>query len=739
MKFDAKWMTKLSLLFFGLLFLVCLWMERGQGKKEAPEGDKILVEDVEILLDALETPVDLDGKEKQKNPYLTYRQYIQIYERVDGEELGLPDFSKDYEPEYELLKKDWYEMYRILLAHLDKESSIWETTVFVLKVNPDTREVYTENGSMQGAYQYCSAAFEENAFEEMKVYVKGDKLLTIVEVLPEEHYLGNVWVMDVKEDELLCFYHQVSFQVQLTRRDMDSLEREQIADLVFEDGRLTSVKGRAEKIHGKLLRVTEEEIEIEGQGIYQAAEDMEIYKLYGTMETLRRTDLKIGYEDTDFVIHKDRICACLVSGTKEADRIRVLIKNTADNSNYHKRIEIAVDGELVCIEAKDMEVGERRIYQSKNLTDKVILDMEGKSRENNAYRGAVECYRVSEGIVVINELSLEEYLYAVVPSEMPASYPPEALKAQAVCARTYGYRYILHAGLPQLGAHVDDTTAYQVYHNIPESTAATMAVRETEGILLFYQGEPAQNYYYSTSCGVGTDAKIWKGAEETDTSYLCAERVSEGETGITGETLSQEENFREFITNVHDEDLEKEEPWYRWKYTVENMKEDTVFSRLQDRYQAAPAAVLTKTEGGYYVSEPVKKFTKVKNLSIVKRGAGGVADELLIETDQNTLKVVSEYNIRYVLCDGESSVVRQDDSTTVPGTLLPSGFFVLDAGKSGDNVVGYTLTGGGYGHGVGMSQNGAKALGKTGTSYEQILAVFYPGCTLEDVRILKER
>ena len=139
------------------------------------------------------------------------------------------------------------------------------------------------------------------------------------------------------------------------------------------------------------------------------------------------------------------------------------------------------------------------------------------------------------------------------------------------------------------------------------------------------------------------------------------------------------------------------------------------------------------------MSEPVKKFTKVKNLSIVKRGAGGVADELLIETDQNTLKVVSEYNIRYVLCDGESSVVRQDDSTTVPGTLLPSGFFVLDAGKSGDNVVGYTLTGGGYGHGVGMSQNGAKALGKTGTSYEQILAVFYPGCTLEDVRILKER
>lgn len=732
MKFDAKWMIKLSLIFFGLLFLVCLWLGRGQGKKESLEGDKILVEDVEILMEALETAIDVDMGEMQ-SPYLTYQQYIQIYEQVEGQQLGLPDFRDQYEPEYALLKKDWYEAYRIMLAYFDTESSIWETTVFVLKVNPETREAYTENGAMQGAYQYCSAAFEENVFEEMKVYVKDDKLLTIVEVLPEEHYLGNVWVMEVTDDVLSCFYHQVAFQVQTAGKNTGSLEREQVADLVFQDGRMKSARGYEEKIHGKLLRVTEEEIEIEGQGIYKAAENMEIYKLYGSMETLRRTDLKIGYADTDFVMDKDKICACLVSRPEKADTIRVLIKNTADNSNYHKTVGISVDGEQTRIEAKDMEVGERRIYQSKNLTDKVLLDMEGKSRENNAYRGAVECYRVSEGIVLINELPLEEYLYAVVPSEMPASYPQEALKAQAVCARTYGYRYILHAGLPQLGAHVDDTTAYQVYHNIPENAASTTAVRETDGILLFYQGQPAQNYYYSTSCGVGTDAKIWKGGENTDTSYMCAARVSERKTQTDGEELRREEVFRAFISTAHEEDLEREEPWYRWTYEVEQVKADKILERVQERYQAAPTAVLTKAEGDYYVSEPVKKFTRIKNLSIIKRGAGGVAEELLIETDKCTIKVVSEYNIRYVLCDGESSVVRQDDSTTLPGTLLPSGFFVLDAGKEDDNVVGYTLTGGGYGHGVGMSQNGARQLGEEGVSFDRILAVFFPGCELEKI------
>lgn len=728
-------MAKLSLIFFGLLFLVCLWLGREQKEREAPEGESILAEDVKILLEALEIEADFEDV-KAQSPYLTYQQYIKLYEQIDAQEFGISDHADDYEPEHAFLKKDWYDAYRILLAHLDAESSIWETTVFVLKIDPETRKAYTENGAMQGAYQYCSAAFEENAFQEMKVYVKGDKLLTIIEVLPEEHYLGNVWVMEVTGDVLECFYHQVAFQVKTTQKNAGNPEREQIADLTFQSGRVISVKKQNEKLHGKLLRVTEDEIEIEGQGVYKTAKDMEIYKLYGSMETLRQTDLKIGYEDTDFVIKENRVCACLVSRAEKADRIRVLIKNTAFNSNYHEAVDIRVDGEHVRIEAKDMDVGERRIYQSENLTDKVLVEIDGSKREDTAYRGTVECYRAGEGIVLINELPLEEYLYAVVPSEMPASYPAEALKAQAVCARTYGYRYILHAGLPQLGAHVDDTTAYQVYHNIAEHASATTAVKETDGIILLYQGEPAQNYYYSTSCGAGTDTQIWKGGDDKDTSYMCAGRISEKKIEVTGEELCQEEIFREFISTVHEEDLEREEPWYRWNYTAEELKQDTILSRLQERYQASPAAVLTKTEEGYYVSEPVEKLGEITELSIVKRGAGGVADELLIETDKNTIKVVAEYNIRYVLCDGKSAVVRQDDSATVPESLLPSGFFILDADKSGDNVVGYTLTGGGYGHGVGMSQNGAKALGKRDVSYEQILAVFYPGCILEDAGIL---
>lgn len=737
MRYDMRRLAKLSLIFLGLLFLLLLVLGRRAKQETAsgPEGEKILVEDVEILLDALDGGLKLpqskgrsektadtaavDERSKKAvtdddsdavtvySPYFTYGQYEALCAQLAGADFTLPDFSDRYESAHGLLKEDWYKAFRILLAHLDKESSIWETTVFLLKVDENKKEAYTETGAMQGAFSYCSGAFADNVFQEMKVYVKNDVLLTIVEVLPEDHYLGSVWVMEVSGSRLDCFYRQVAFSAEISQEAASQLpEREQIADLTFRDGMLMQAKEQREKVHGRLLRLSETELEIEGEGVFALTEDAAFYKLYGNLSTLSRNDLRVGGADTDFVLRKGKICAGLVSEREEADRIRVLLKNTAAGSSFHDTVALTVDGEKTVLRKKDMKVGERRIFQSENLTDKVLVELENSTREDPFYRGCLECLRMEEGIVVINELPLEEYLYGVVPSEMPASYPEEALKAQAVCARTYACRYILHAGLPSLGAHVDDTTSYQVYHNIAENANTTTAVKETNGLLLTYQGEPVENYYYSTSCG----------ADPED------------------ETLREEETFRAFIEASHEEDVEQEEPWYRWIYQVEKLDEKQLFTRLQERYRAVPSMILTKTAGGNYASEPIGKAGKIKRLAVTKRGAGGIADALLIETEQSVYQVLSEYNIRYVLCDGKSAVIRQDGSESVQRTLVPSAFFVMDTvsktGKDGKTVVGYTLTGGGFGHGKGMAQNGAKALGKQGASFEDILAVYYPGCTV---------
>lgn len=737
MRYDMRRLAKLSLIFLGLLFLLLLLLGRRAKQETAsgPEGEKISVEDVEILLGALggevkfpqreetlEKTADtaaVDGRSTKtvkgddadaatvQSPYFTYGQYEVLCAQLAGEDIVLPDFSDRYEPVHGLLKEDWYKAYRILLAHLDKESSIWETTVFLLKVDENRKEAYTETGAMQGAFSYCSGAFADNVFQEIKVYVKNDVLLTIVEVLPEDHYLGSVWVMEVTGNRLDCFFRQVAFTAEIAEEAASQLpEREQIADLTFRDGMLMQAKEQREKVHGRLLRLSEKELEIEGEGVFALAEDAAFYKLYGNLASLSRNDLRVGGADTDFVLRKGKICAGLVSEREEADRIRVLLKNTAAGSSFHDTVALTVDGEKTVLRKKDMKVGERRSFQSENLTDKVLVELENSTREDPLYRGSLECLRMEEGIVVVNELPLEEYLYGVVPSEMPASYPSEALKAQAVCARTYACRYILHAGLPSLGAHVDDTTSYQVYHNIAENASTTTAVKETDGLLLTYQGEPVENYYYSTSCG----------ADPQD------------------ETLREEDVFRAFIEASHEEDVEREEPWYRWIYQVEKLDEKQLFTRLQERYRAVPSMILTKTEGGNYASEPIGKTGKIKRLTVTERGDGGIAQALLIETEQSAYRVLSEYNIRYVLCDGKSAVIRQDGSESVQRTLVPSAFFVMDTdsktGKDGETVVGYTLTGGGFGHGKGMAQNGAKALGKQGASCEDILAVYYPGCTV---------
>ena len=742
MKYDVKLLAKLALIFFGLLFLVCVWLGRRDRIKEEPAGDKISCRDVEILLEALDVSVPDTLVAYNAEQCLTYGQYIEICRELDAEgTMGLPDYEDHYESDFYLLKADWYDAYRIMLAYLDPESSVWETTIFLLKIDGETKAAYTESGAIETAYVYQSPEFEQNVLREMKVYVKGEHLLTVVETISGEHTLPNVWVTEASDGILECFYHQTAFAAEADRL----VEREKIADLVFRDGRVVEGREKNDKVHGKLLWVSDHELEIEGKGVYPIAEGMEVYKLYGRLETLRRTDLKIGYEDTDYVVEHGEICACLVSEKEAADRIRVLLKNTAANSNYYDAVELVVDDETVHIEAGDLDVGERRSYRCAALTDRITLNIDGVVKEDNAYRGTIECYRSAGGMVLINELPLEEYLYAVVPSEMPASYPAEALKAQAVCARTYAYLYILHAGLPELGAHVDDTTSYQVYHNIGENAATTNAVKETDGMLLTYQEKPAQNYYYSTSCGVGTDAAIWKSGSLDDTVYMQsgrmsttayeaeAERANTEGAGDRAEDLRDEEKFREFIIAVDEDDLEHEEPWYRWTYTVESLDPENLLMRMRERYAASPASVLTKTTGDYYVSEPIEKLGKIFDISIVQRGPGGVADELLIEADTGTYKVVAEYNIRSVLCDRTSEVVRQDGSTVVPASLLPSGFFVIDAGKDKENMVGYTLIGGGYGHGVGMSQNGAKALGREGATYEQILEFFFSGCEMTDI------
>ncbi len=108
----------------------------------------------------------------------------------------------------------------------------------------------------------------------------------------------------------------------------------------------------------------------------------------------------------------------------------------------------------------------------------------------------------------------------VIPSEMPSSYEQEALKAQAVCARSFAYRQMEEYGYPEYEAHVNDSTDYQVYGNSEAADSTRSAVAETAGEVVRYGGQIVTTYYYSTSCGSTTSLEAWGTAASEDNAYL---------------------------------------------------------------------------------------------------------------------------------------------------------------------------------------------------------------------------
>lgn len=606
--------------------------------------------------------------------------------------------------------------------------------------------------------------------------------------IPVVTELSNVWIMEQDETGILIFrdgeresYSWGSLQEDSSDPSPDQQNggvyqpsvsvREQVADVTLTDGSVTAIFLKNEKINGRVLGADESGIEIEGYGRLPLAADYKGYRLYDSLEMCTGRDLLFGYSFTDFCIENGEICGILMVKEEAMKNIRVLLKGNNFSGLFHESVCVTADTEFTVVygvgenqvteaygagelleftyDSSSFEDGRVRIIPGV-LTGKLSVTSLSRSQGTPVYRGQMELLRTGEGIVVINEVLLEDYLYSVVPSEMPSGYPAEALKAQAICARTYAYGHMEHAGYPQYGAHVDDSISYQVYNNLLEQESTTTAVKNTFGQLMYTDtGELAGTYYYSTSCGVGSDANVWKTESAKQITYLRAKELNreamqqeisaraagesaQKETQELGEALREEEAFAAFISQTDAGDFECNEGWYRWSYQVKKLDAEYISEVLNKRYEVNSRLVLTWADGEYISMEP-GEIGNIREIYIEKRGAGGVADELVIEAENGKYKVISEHNIRYVLNDGESKVVRQDGSSVASPNLLPSGFFVVETGKENGNVVEYKLIGGGFGHGVGMSQNGARSMAGEGYRAEDILLYFYENCTIQKI------
>ncbi len=121
------------------------------------------------------------------------------------------------------------------------------------------------------------------------------------------------------------------------------------------------------------------------------------------------------------------------------------------------------------------------------------------------YFGNIEVWKGERGLYIINEISLEDYIKGVVAAEVSGKWESEALKAQAVAARTYALYQRLHNVTSKMRYHLTSTVLHQAYkgNGVPASIAK--AVDETKGEVLMYDGSPIIAYYHSTSGGITED------------------------------------------------------------------------------------------------------------------------------------------------------------------------------------------------------------------------------------------
>ncbi len=423
-----------------------------------------------------------------------------------------------------------------------------------------------------------------------------------------------------------------------------------------------------------------------------------------------------------------------------SDTIRVLIKTDDYSSIYHEKLCFSCEQGLVmeygesfreygageeCVISRESFLGAEDSsikITGKNNSQICVTNL--KRNADAVYRGCFEVYCSSEGLVLVNELGVEEYLYGVVPSEMPSSYPEEALKAQAICARTYTY-FHKNSGYayPEWQAHIDDSTSYQVYKNTAESDAATAAVDATRDCVITYGGDVIESFYYSTSSGYNGGAMVWG----DDGGGMDAWLVETGEDVFAQNDEEGEAAYKAFIDSGNLNDAEYGEAWYRWDYekSLDGEYCGEFLSQLYALSLQYPDEVLVRSM--YLPADKLADETAVEDIRVLTRQRSGLVTAILVKTESFTVSVKTQYVIRLALGASGDVITKNDGTQYAMGDLLASAYFYIEEIYSDNNLNGIAVHGAGFGHGCGMSQNGAKCLALQGCTADEILAYYYNG------------
>lgn len=323
-----------------------------------------------------------------------------------------------------------------------------------------------------------------------------------------------------------------------------------------------------------------------------------------------------------------------------------------------------------------------------------LIQVTAEDEPKRVYGGRLKLQPNAYGtFTLVNQVSLETYLRGVVPHEIGQGAPDKAIAAQTIIARTYALRNLRRFAADNY--ELCANTHCQVYYGLSETNArADRAIAQTKGLVLTYQNELVDALYSSTTGGVTASfSDVWNGEERP---YLKAVIDSPQKVwDLSQKSLADEATFRHFI-GMKEGFNETGRNVFRWnrKATIAELNED-----LQN--------YLKKRK------HPLANFKTIQKMEILERSPSGRILTLAIQTDKGIVEL-------------QKNEVRS--AFEAPRSTLFYLEPVLDQNKQ---LTGYAFIGGGFGHGVGLSQFGSYNLANLGWSPQQILAFYYPGTTLQ--------
>ena len=325
--------------------------------------------------------------------------------------------------------------------------------------------------------------------------------------------------------------------------------------------------------------------------------------------------------------------------------------------------------------------------------------------EGTRFRGGVTAKRATNSdMTIINKLPLEEYLYGVVPKEMPSSWPLEALKAQAVAAR--GFAVTTLNKYRSLGFDLCNTTSSQVYggYNI-EVASTNRAVDETKGKIITHNGKAVVPYYHSNSGGHTENSEnIW--------------------SGVLAHIRGVKDDFSLGV------------PTTTWNKVITTSELKAILEKEQIQIgEVLDVKVTSVSENG-------------RVLTLIVYGTHGQE----IMNKERSRRLFELRSTWFTVTPSSESLVAargaEDNSTTnvnLQGkeVMTPSGIkkiantsnIAIYNGTSYKSIDAkpnaFVFDGKGYGHGLGMSQHGARKMAESNYTYEQILMYYYTGIKVE--------